>query len=147
MFKFALEPIRKYKEERVNVLLKELEVLYRKVREETEALLNLRDQYVERKNQLMEHLVDGFYEKEKIYSVYLDGLKKDIMDQLVLINTAKNDVALKEHLIIKAKQEQKVMDELREKEYRKYLLEERKHENKQMDDFATFKGGFQKNVG
>ncbi len=147
MFKFALEPIRKYKEERVNILLKELEALYRKVREETEVLFNLRDKYVERKNQLMQALVDGFYEKEKIYNVYLDSLKKDIMDQLVLINAAKNDVALKEHLIVKAKQEQKLMDELRDKEYKKYLLEERKIENKQMDDFSTFKGGFHKNVG
>ena len=95
----------------------------------------------------MQALVDGFYEKEKIYNVYLDSLKKDIMDQLVLINAAKNDVALKEHLIVKAKQEQKLMDELRDKEYKKYLLEERKIENKQMDDFSTFKGGFHKNVG
>lgn len=138
MFKFSLQSLQDYRDELVFSAMREFEASQFRLVKAQETLYEHRDQYVAYKNRLMDELVEGNYHKEPLYHRYLEGLKAKIIECLHLIQQLKQEVEMNKRILIQAKQQQKVVEELKVKEQRQYLAKVASQERNELDEFAVF---------
>ncbi len=72
---------------------------------------------------------------------YKEYYKKSILNQKVKIKMAQEHLENCRHQLIKAVQDRKMMEKLKEIDHEKYLYEEQKIEEKLVDDLVSFKDG------
>lgn len=75
----------------------------------------------------------------RIYNSYLTSLKNKITVQKENVNIAEQDVDINRESLIKAMQERKILDKLKEKKYKEYLKEQNKAEQLFIDELNSFK--------
>lgn len=77
--------------------------------------------------------------KIKSYNNYLTLLKTQIANQKENVNKAKRHVDIKRECLVKAVQERKILDKLRDKKYEEYIKEQSKAEQVLIDELNSFK--------
>ncbi len=75
----------------------------------------------------------------KIYNNYLSLLKNKITNQKENVNNAERDVDINREGLIKAMQERKVLEKLKEKKFYEYIKEQNKEEQLIIDELNSFK--------
>ena len=73
--------------------------------------------------------------------LYRKVLNEKIIQQKLIVEQSENDVTLAERKLLKAYQDKKVMEKLREKEEEAYYAEIEANEQKNLDEFATMTFG------
>jgi flagellar protein FliJ len=85
-----------------------------------------------------------------VYNSYLSYLKNKIIDQKENVNIAEQDVDINRESLIKAMQERKILEKLKEKKYQEYQKEQNKVEQLLIDELNSFKfkdGSGEENAG
>lgn len=75
----------------------------------------------------------------RIYNNYLSLLKNKITNQKENVNNAERDVDINRESLIKAMQERKVLEKLKEKKFDEYIKEQNKAEQLIIDELNSFK--------
>jgi len=75
----------------------------------------------------------------KVYSNYLSFLKNKITAQKENVNLAEHDVDINRESLIKAMQERKILEKLKEKKYQEYVKEQNKAEQLFIDELNSYK--------
>lgn len=73
--------------------------------------------------------------------LYREVLNEKIIQQKLIVEQTEHDVTLAERKLLKAYQDKKVMEKLREKEEEAYYAEIEANEQKNLDEFATMTFG------
>lgn len=73
--------------------------------------------------------------------LYRKVLNEKIIQQKLIVEQSEHDVTLAERKLLKAYQDKKVMEKLREKEEEAYYAEIEANEQKNLDEFATMTFG------
>ncbi len=141
MFKFSLQSLKDYRETLSSTIEREYQLLLGNEEKAQIELYELRDQYVDTKDQMMEHLVAGRYQHERLYTGFLEGIKQKIVDKLAEIHEIKSLIEVKKLELIKSKKQEKILEEIYKREL-KQNQEKFKHiEGKELDEFSSFKHG------
>ena len=141
MFTFKLEPVlklRKRTEERLQIELAELKLSYEREKEKLKELIHtknrcerdIREKYGKEETTLSEVL---------LYIHYLEKLKMDIEQQEQLLRKIEGQVEDKRNELLKASQERKIIEKLRENSEREYREAENRKERVFLDEIATNK--------
>jgi flagellar FliJ protein len=72
-----------------------------------------------------------------VYQRYLDRLKQDIAEQGDIVTTLHVHSEQRRSEVIDGMKARKVVEKLKERQYREYQIEVNRHEQKQVDEFAT----------
>ncbi|HEX2927669.1 MAG TPA: flagellar export protein FliJ [Ruminiclostridium sp.] len=86
----------------------------------------------------------------KIYNNYFASMKQKITNQKEYVNKARRHVDIKRESLVKAVQERKILDKLREKKHEEFLKEQGKAEQILIDELNSFKfkdGSGEENAG
>lgn len=75
----------------------------------------------------------------KLLLGYIDYYKRSIKEQKLKVKMAEDHLSNCREELIKATQEKKIMEKLKEMDYEKYLYQEGKKEEKLVDDLVSFK--------
>lgn len=70
---------------------------------------------------------------------YIEFLKKKIAIQMNVIIKAEKEVEKKRKALIEATKERKMLDKIKEKKYEQYIEEEKKQEQKIIDEIVSYK--------
>ncbi len=73
------------------------------------------------------------------YNNYFTMMKSKIANQKENVNNAKKDVDIKRESLVKAVQERKILDKLKEKKYQEYTKELGKEDQVLIDELNSFK--------
>lgn len=73
--------------------------------------------------------------------LYREVLNEKIIQQKLIVEQSEHDVTLAERKLLKAYQDKKVMEKLKEKEKEAYYAEIEANEQKNLDEFATMTFG------
>lgn len=139
-YKFGLQKLLNYKvsieEEKKN----ELNKASKRLEEEKNKLLEVKRKLNEMKSAFHEKTSQGMTVNElKLLANYIDYYKRCIKEQKVKIKMAEDYLSACRAELIKATQEKKMVEKLKEIDYGKYLYEEQKKEEKMIDDLVSFK--------
>ncbi len=77
--------------------------------------------------------------KLKILLNYIDYYKRGIKQQKIRVKLAEDYLSICREELIKATQEKKMMEKLKEIDFNKYLYDEQKKDEKLIDDLICFK--------
>lgn len=75
----------------------------------------------------------------KDYNSYFSLMKNKIINQKENVNIAQKDVDINREVLVRAVQERKILDKLKEKKYQEYLKEQNKSEQQLIDELNSFK--------
>ncbi len=75
----------------------------------------------------------------RMYNNYLYKVNNDIENQNVIVLNSRRDVEKAQENLILATQEKKTFEKLKEKHFEEFLIEEKKKEDKLIDEIVTFK--------
>lgn len=139
MFKFKLEPVlklRKRTEDRLQVELAELKASYDREKEKLNELTHIkskcekdiREKYGREETTLSEIL---------LYIHYLEKLKVDIEEQELLLKKIEEQIEDKRNELLKASQERKIIEKLRDNSEKEYVEAENRKERVFLDEIAT----------
>jgi flagellar FliJ protein len=140
-FKFRLQTVLEYKErqerEEQRELAKRQEILA-KEEQKLKFLMNLKQM---RQREMASKSSEGKLNvlELKMYQDHQKRLTSEISDQQIRVQQAQSDVELQREKLLKAVQERKTYEQLKEKHYQAYLAEIEAEERKLLDDIATAK--------
>ena len=139
-YKFKMQKLLDYKmsieEEKKN----ELSLAIKRLEDEKSKLEELKQKQNEMNNSFQEKTSCGMAVNElKLLANYIDYYKRSIKEQRIKIKMAEDYLSTCREELIKAIQEKKMMEKLKEIDYRKYLYSEQKKEEKLVDDLVSFK--------
>lgn len=140
VYKFRLQKLLNYKvsveEEKKN----ELNKASKRLEEEKNRLFSIKRKLNEMNSTFHEKTSQGMTVNElKLLANYIDYYKRSIKEQKVKIKMAEDYLSICRGELIKATQEKKMVEKLKEIDYEKYLYEEQKKEEKMVDDLVSFK--------
>ena len=139
-YKFKLQKLLDYKisieEEKKN----ELSLAIKRLEEEKDKLQELLKKQKDMSSTFNEKTSQGIEANElKLLANYIDYYKRCIKEQGIIIKMAEDYLSKCRDEVIKAAQEKKMMEKLKEIDYGKYLYNEQKEEEKLVDDLVSFK--------
>ena len=139
-YKFKLQKLLDYKisieEEKKN----ELSLAIKRLEIEKSKLAELKQKQNEMNSFFHEKTSLGMAVNElKLLANYIDYYKRSIKEQKIKIKMADDYLSTCRDELIKATQEKKMMEKLKEIDYKKYLYSEQKKEEKIIDDLVSFK--------
>lgn len=92
------------------------------------------------KNRFAEETSEGMEVNElKLLINYIDYYKRSIKDQKLKIKMSEDHLSVCRAELLKATQEKKMIEKLKEKDFEKFLYQEQKKEEKLVDDLVSFK--------
>ncbi|MEA4849154.1 MAG: flagellar export protein FliJ [Clostridiaceae bacterium] len=139
-YKFRLQKLFDYKIDIEEEKKNKLGLAIKRLENEKHKLSELKHKLNDMQNAFQEKTSQGIsVNKLKILAKYIDYYKRGIKEQKVRIKMAEDYLSLCREELIKATQEKKMMEKLREIDYGKYLYEEQKKEEKLVDDLVSFK--------
>jgi flagellar FliJ protein len=139
-YKFKLQKLLDYKTDIEEEKKNELSLALKRLEEEKQKLEELKQKQKEMNNTFQEKSSSGMTANElKLLANYIDYYKRSIKQQKVRIKMAEDYLESCREELIKATQEKKMMEKLKEIDYKKYLYGEQKKEEKLVDDLVSFK--------
>ncbi len=139
-FVFRLQPVLKLKIQLEDQMKNELGKSIRKLEDE-KRILRLIDNEKEKNIHMfnsvsMQGIAAG---KLRDYSTYISLLQDRMKKQKENVNQAQKNVDKNREKLVKAVQERKMMEKLKEYKYQDFLTEQQKEEQKLNDQFTSFK--------
>ena len=138
MFRFSLQRILDYRRQLREKAENEVRIVREMIREERNALSLREGEVARQKKALLERGGSGMINVAELslISVYLDSLRARLAEHRG--NLRRLEARLKERMaaLVRASQEEKVMERLREKELRAYRESETRAENRFLDEIA-----------
>ena len=139
-YKFRLQKLLDYKVNIEQEKKNELSFALKRLEEEKSRLLQLNHKQNEMNGIFKEKTFKGMAVNElKLLVNYIDYYKRGIKGQRVKIKMAEDYLTNCREELIKATQEKKMLEKLKEIDFGKYLYEEQKKEEKLVDDLVSFK--------
>ncbi|WP_024831376.1 flagellar export protein FliJ [Ruminiclostridium josui] len=150
-FEFRLESVRNLKIQMEDNAKNNLALASRELEKQKGFLNSLKMTRESSINELNSKVEEGVSISQiKEYNNYLNFLKQRITQQKENVNIAQNQVDIKRESLVKAVQERKILDKLREKKYGEFLKEQAKAEQLIIDELNSFKfkdGSGEENAG
>lgn len=139
-FKYKMETLLKLKENLEKQLKIEFINIKNYLTEEKEKLNKLNQRYYKYESLLIKSLKNELNITDiNSHKNSLVFINKKINEQKELINELEEDLEKIIKNLIQIIKEKKVLEKLKDKEYEKYKIELRKEEDKEIDDFISFK--------
>lgn len=140
-FKFRLQSVLEYKEKQEKEEQRELAKKQGILAKEEQKLQFLVDLKQMRQKEMAVKSSEGKLNvvELKMYQDHQKRLTSEISDQQIQVQQAQSDVELQREKLLKAVQERKTYEQLKEKHYQAYLAEVEAEERKLLDDIATAK--------
>ncbi|EPR13077.1 flagellar export protein FliJ [Ruminiclostridium papyrosolvens] len=150
-FGFRLESVRNLKVQMEDNAKNNLALASRELEKQKEFLTGLKTTRESSISELNSKVDQGISISQiRAYNNYLSFLKQRITEQKENVNVAKNQVDIRRESLVKAVQERKILDKLREKKYGEFLKEQGKAEQLLIDELNSFKfkdGSGEENAG
>ncbi|HYE84022.1 MAG TPA: flagellar export protein FliJ [Clostridia bacterium] len=139
-YKFKLQKLLDYRISMEEEKKNELGMASKRLEEEKDRLTLLREKQNEINRTFLEKTSQGMTVNElKLLASYIDYYKRGIKAQKVKVKMAEDYLAACRDELIKATQEKKMIEKLKEIDYGEYLYGEQKKEEKLVDDLVSFK--------
>jgi len=139
-YKFRLQKLLNYKVNKEEEKKNELSIASKRLEKEKNRLLELKQKLNEMNSTFQEKTSQGMAVNElKLLVNYIDYYKRSIKEQRIKVKMAEDYLSTCREELIKATQEKKMIEKLKEIDYGKYLYEEQKKEEKLVDDLVSFK--------
>lgn len=139
-YKFGLQKLLDYKISMEEEKKNELSLAIKRLEVEKNKLMELKQKQNEMNSFFQEKTSHGLAVNElKLLANYIDYYKRSIKEQRIKIKMAEDYLSICRDELIKATQEKKMMEKLKEIDYGKYLYSEQKKEEKLVDDLVSFK--------
>lgn len=140
VYKFRLQKLLDYKKSLEEEKKNELGKAFKRLEEEKNRLFALKQSLNEMNSTFQEKTSQGLaVNKLKILANYIDYYKRGIKEQRTKIKMAEEYLSICREELIKATQEKKMVEKLKETDYNKYLYNEQKKEEKLVDELVSFK--------
>lgn len=140
-YKFGLQKLMDFREKMEEEKKNQLSLALKRLEQEKDKLSELRKRQKEMDKAFNEKTSKGIAVNElKLLVNYIDYYKREIKQQRTKIKMAEDYVAACRQVLIAATQEKKMIEKLKEIDFKKYLYEEQKKEEKLIDDLVSFKG-------
>lgn len=140
VYKFRLQKLLDYKKSLEEEKKNELGKAFKRLEEEKNRLFALKQSLNEMNSTFQEKTSQGLaVNKLKILANYIDYYKRGIKEQRTKIKMAEEYLSICREELIKATQEKKMIEKLKETDYNKYLYNEQKKEEKLVDELVSFK--------
>ena len=150
-FGFRLESVRNLKVQMEDNAKNNLALASRELEKQKEFLTSLKTTRESSISELNSKVDQGISISQiKDYNNYLSFLKQKITEQKENVYIAQNQVDIRRESLVKAVQERKILDKLREKKYGEFLKEQGKAEQLLIDELNSFKfkdGSGEENAG
>ncbi|AEY66579.1 flagellar export protein FliJ [Clostridium sp. BNL1100] len=150
-FGFRLESVRNLKVQMEDNAKNNLALASRELEKQKEFLTSLKTTRESSISELNSKVDQGISISQiKAYNNYLSFLKQKITEQKENVYIAQNQVDIRRESLVKAVQERKILDKLREKKYGEFLKEQGKAEQLLIDELNSFKfkdGSGEENAG
>lgn len=150
-FEFRLESVRNLKVQMEDNAKNNLALASRELEKQKDHLSGLqttRESSIRELNSVVDKGIS--INQIKLYNNYLSLLKRKITNQKENVNNAQIHVDIKRESLVKAVQERKILDKLRDKKYEEFLKEQSKAEQLLIDELNSFKfkdGSGEENAG
>ena len=145
-FIFRLQTLLNVKIQLENNIKNELGVAIKRLEEEKEILYTMEKQKESIELEFNEKASFGTKAGELfLFSTFIEKITTDIKNQKNIIKNSEDNVDKVRERLVKAVQERKVIEKLREKEYVKYTKEQLKKEQKLNDELVSYKQTKQEN--
>ncbi|KUO76101.1 MAG: hypothetical protein APF77_02100 [Clostridia bacterium BRH_c25] len=139
-YSFKLQKLLDYKTGMEEEKKNELGMASKRLEEEKNTLLQLKQKQNEMNIAFKEKTSQGMAVNElKLLANYIDYYKRGIKAQKIKIKMAEDYLSTCREELIKATQEKKMIEKLKEIDYSEYLYGEQKKEEKLVDDLISFK--------
>jgi flagellar FliJ protein len=139
-YNFKLQKLLDYKISIEEQKKNELSLAIKRLEEEKGVLEELLNKQKEMDSKFQKKTSEGIEVNElKLLVNYIDYYKRRIKSQMINIKMAEDYMESCRDELIKASQEKKMMEKLKEIDYGKYLYSEQKKEEKLVDDLVSFK--------
>jgi flagellar FliJ protein len=139
-YNFKLQKLLDYKISIEEQKKNELSLAIKRLEEEKGVLEELLNKQKEMDSKFQKKTSEGIEVNElKLLVNYIDYYKRRIKSQRINIRMAEDYLESCRDELIKASQEKKMMEKLKEIDYEKYLYSEQKKEEKLVDDLVSFK--------
>lgn len=142
-FNFKFEKILHYKENVENIKKNQYGTLKQKLTEEERKLKNFykyKNRLSKEKNKFNGNINIG---KLKIFNTYFEEMKRKIEKQEQIVADMENEVEKAKEKLIEASKEKKIYDKLKENAQNAFKYEQKKAEEKQLDNIVTYKSMIQ----
>ncbi len=140
-YKFKLQKLLDYRTNMEEEKKNQLSFALKRLEEEKDKLSELKFKQKEMEKTFKEKTSHGIAVNElKLLANYIDYYKRGIKEQKIRVKMAEDHLSTCREELIAATQEKKMIEKLREIDFKKYLYEEQKKEEKLIDDLVSFKG-------
>ncbi len=104
-------------------------------------LASLRDRLLEEQAHMRSRIGDAIFVDKALQRLgYIENLHKEILKSEALVKERERALALSKDALMAAVKERKALERLREREYRAYLVESDRREQKEIDEMAQVVG-------
>lgn len=138
-FKFRLQSVLNIKEKKLEDERLKLGEIISTIEAQKDVLLELNDKKETLKNQLNKTLENSILDIEFVvgYKNYLERLDQDIKTQFEIIKKTQIELEEQQIQVSEAYKEVKVLEKLKEKQYKNFLFEYEQSQIKELDDITS----------
>jgi flagellar FliJ protein len=139
-FAFRLQSVLKLKEQMEDNAKNNLARATQELENQKVYLEELKNENDASINSLTEEVYEGIpVYRVRLYNNYFSLMKEKIVNQKENVNIAEHNVDTNREVLIKAMQERKVLEKLKDKKFDEYLKEQNKAEQIGIDELNSFK--------
>jgi flagellar FliJ protein len=139
-FDFRLQSVLNLKSQLESDAKNSLARATRELENQKSCLINLNNKNSGSMNSLNEEVDNGIpVHRIRSYNNFFSLMKDKIEHQKENVNIAQHDVDINRESLIKAMQERKILEKLREKKYEEYIKEQNKSEQLIIDELNSYK--------
>lgn len=138
-FKFRLQSVLNIKEKKLEDERLKLGEIISTLEAQKDVLLELNDKKETLKNQLNSTLENSILDIQFVvnYKNYLERLEQDIKTQFEIIKKTQIELEEQQIQVSEAYKEVKVLEKLKEKQYKNFLFEYEQNQTKELDDITN----------
>ena len=138
-FKFRLQSVLNIKEKKLEDERLKLGEIISTLEAQKDLLLELNDKKESLKNQLNETLESSVLDIQFVlgYKNYLERLEQDIKTQFEIIKKTQIELEEQQIQVSEAYKEVKILEKLKEKQYKNFLFEYEQNQTKELDDITN----------
>ena len=138
-FKFRLQSVLNIKEKKLEDERLKLGEIISTLEAQKDVLLELNDKKETLKNQLNSTLENSILDIQFVlgYKNYIERLEQDIKTQFEIIKKTQIELEEQQIQVSEAYKEVKILEKLKEKQYKNFLFEYEQHQIKELDDMTS----------
>ncbi len=138
-FKFRLQSVLNIKEKKLEDERLKLGEIISTLEAQKDVLLELNDKKETLKNQLNETLENSILDIQFVlgYKNYIERLEQDIKTQFEIIKKTQIELEEQQIQVSEAYKEVKILEKLKEKQYKNFLFEYEQNQIKELDDITS----------